>query len=274
MPRIRQLLTDFPLISAVRVCEELRVDGYRGCISILRDRLRMLRPRPRREPVVRFETQPGEQGQMDWSPYTIDFTRTGRQIVHCFSYILGFCRRQYIAFTPHHRFPMLLRRHVDAFEYFHGVTRSILYDNDKAIVLRWEGGEPIFNPAFIAFITHYQCRPVACHPRRPQTKGKIERPFSYVEGNLLNGRRFIDMDDLIAAAIYWLANVSDPHIHETTGRPPLELFLEQEKGALMRPQEDDHAAETHDRENPRPPQAAEAPPNGEGAGLMSLDGAA
>jgi len=65
------------------------------------------------------------------------------------------------------------------------------------------------------------------------SKGKIERPFQYVEGNFLAGRTFRDFADLRQGAAWWLAKKSDTHVHETTGRPPIELFLEAEKEALQ-----------------------------------------
>jgi transposase len=227
-----RLLGKYSSITAVRMREELATAGYDGGITIVQERLQRLRPRPKREPVVRFETEPGVQGQMDWSPYTIDFTGSGKQPVLCFSYILGFSRRQYIDFVTHRDFYTLIRRHVDAFGYFGGAPRQCLYDNEKTVVLRWEAGQPVFNPAFIDFITHYQCRPFACRPGRAQTKGKIERPFQYVEGNLLNARTFVDIEDLRSCARWWLSEKSDLHIHETTGQAPLELFLTQEKTRL------------------------------------------
>jgi transposase len=233
IPLIKELLEKFPRISAQRIFEEIREAGYEGGISILRDRLQKIERRPKREPVIRFETEPGWQGQMDWSPYTIAFKRTGKIKVQCFSYILGFSRRQYIDFTLHRDFYTLIRRHQDAFEYFGGVPKQCLYDSEKTIVLRWEAGRPLYNPAFIAFITHYTCRPVICRRANPQTKGKIEAPFQYVEGNLLNGREFEDPEDLRAKARWWLRERSDTHIHDTTHRPPLELFMEQEKTALQ-----------------------------------------
>jgi hypothetical protein len=64
-------------------------------------------------------------------------------------------------------------------------------------------------------------------------KGKIEAPFRYVEMNFLNGRIFQDLAELRARARWWLQEKSDTHIHDTTARPPLELFLEEERQALQ-----------------------------------------
>src|SRR5271169_4445557 len=186
---IKKLLEKFPDITGLRIFEELKDAGYTGGISILRERLTKFRAL-KKEPVMRFETEPGRQGQMDWSPYRIAFTRTGKTNVQCFSYILGFSRRQYIDFTLRHDFYSLIRRHQDTFQYFGGVPRECLYDNEKTVVLRWECGRPVFNPGFTAFITHYNCKPIACRPASPQTKGKIESPFNFVQKNLLGGRDF------------------------------------------------------------------------------------
>lgn len=230
MPRVRALLDQFPNITGERIFEELKADGYEGGISILRDRLRALRHLPKKNPVVRFETEPGAQGQMDWSPYTIRFTRTGKATVLCFSYILAFSRRQYIDFALHRDFHTLIRRHQDTFDFFGGAPAHCLYDGEKTVVLRFEAGRPVYNPAFIAFITHYECRPIAV--RRARTKGKIERPFQYIEGNLLNGREFEDFDHLRAVAGGWIKEKCDHRLHETTRRVVIELFLEQEQQAL------------------------------------------
>ena len=124
---------------------------------------------------------------MDYATYDLDFTEEGRRRVHLFSYLLGYSRRQHLRFVEAQDFETTLREHVRAFTYFGGVAATCLYDNFKVVVTAYDGDEPRYNPRFLAFATHYGFRPVACRPRRPQTKGKVERPFYYAQSNLLCG---------------------------------------------------------------------------------------
>jgi transposase len=56
---IRKIMEKYPKITGLRLFEELISAGYDGGISILRDRLRSLRPSPKQTPIIRFETDPG-----------------------------------------------------------------------------------------------------------------------------------------------------------------------------------------------------------------------
>jgi hypothetical protein len=114
--------------------------------------------------------------------------------------------------------------HVEAFHTLDGVARSCKYDSQKAVVLRWEGRQPILNLRFVDFSTHYESRVIACRPGHPDDKPGVERSFWEFERSFLNGRTFRDEDDLRVQRAHWQATVCDTRRHRKGGRTPLELF--------------------------------------------------
>ncbi|HTS53226.1 MAG TPA: IS21 family transposase [Burkholderiales bacterium] len=217
--------------TAVLVLKELRGLGYQGGYGILKDFVRLIRPKSVRRPHLRFETAPGEQGQVDLSPYELLLGGVATDVV-CFSFVLGFSRWQFIYFFLHADAHAVCYGHVLAFEKAGGVPEEILYDRMKQVVLESYRHRVVMHPLFDAMRLHYGAfRAVPLAPGYKEGKGKVENPFRYIEGHFLceHRRSFRSMDDLNEKAAVWLRDTAWPRKHGTTRERPIDrLDLERQ----------------------------------------------
>lgn len=224
---ISELLDKYrqPPVTTQRVLEKIREKGYQGGRTILGDYVASIRGKQAGEPVVYVETAPGQRGSHDWSEYHVYFTDSGtKENVIFFSFILNYCRRQYIEVVDDKTQTTLLRCLVSTFIYFDGVPREVKSDNQKACVDRWEQGKPVFNRRFLEFASWYRFKPLTITPGKPRENLRIERPFYYLEKNFLNGRSFCNLQDLKDQLLVWLQGVNDPRVHRTTRETPLNMY--------------------------------------------------
>lgn len=220
--------------TAVLVLEEIRALGYAGGYSVLKAFIRTLRPKALRRPHLRFETDPGVQGQVDLSPYEVLLAGAPVDVV-CFSLVLGFSRWQYVHFFRRADAHAVCYGHVLAFEQAGGVPAEILYDRMKQVVLESHRHRVVFHPLFEALARHYGFRVVPLAPGYKEGKGKVENPFRYVEGNFLLAHRregFQDLADLNDKALAWLRTTAWARCHGTTREVPAER-LAAERGQLL-----------------------------------------
>lgn len=224
-------------LTVPRILREIRELGYTGGRTILAQHVRNLRGPQKKERRVfrRFETPPGVESQVDWSPFRVSIAGQERR-VHCFSMIQAYSRMLFVAFHRDERLPTLLHAHVEAFSYFQGLTQRLVYDNMTTVTLGRRGGRPLWNPAFLGFCRHYGFQPHACRPRDPNRKGKIERPFPYIDSDFLRGRTFASWDDLNGEARRWLDAVANARKHETTKRVPFEMHGEERPMLIALPE--------------------------------------
>jgi transposase len=228
-PLIRKLVLEEEL-TAERVLEEIRAVGYRGGYTILREYIRGFRPRPIRRAHERFETEPGEQGQVDLSSYTVILGLAPTKVV-CFSMVFGFSRWQFIHFLLHADARSMCHCHVMAFEEAGGAPHEILYDRMKQVVIESFRDGVVFHPVFEAMVAHYGYTAIPLAPGYCEGKGKVEKPFQHVEGNFLPGRVFHDLDDLNQQARAWRDKKATRE-HRTTHEEPL-ARLELERPRLL-----------------------------------------
>jgi transposase len=224
-PYLTRRFRECPL-SAVRLLEEIRPMGYTGCVHLLRRFLATLQAPDRAlaKATVRFETPPGLQAQVDWAHCGRFPHPDGQSVpIYAFVMVLAFSRMLYVEFTTSMDLPTLLACHLNAFAFFGGWPKELLYDNMKQVKLA-PGPNGEFNPLFLDFVSHYGITPKTCRVRRPRTKGKVERMIAYVKDSFLAGRSFADLADLNAQARHWLTHTANARVHATTGRRPTDLL--------------------------------------------------
>ena len=211
---VDRLLTE-GVWNAVVVLREIQAEGYLGGKSILQQYIAPKRGlRPGRA-TVRFETQPGQQLQSDWGERVVEIARQ-RTKVHFLVNQLGYSRRFHFWCTDRedaeHTYEGLIR----SLEYFSGVPREVLVDNQKSTVLEHRAGGPRFNERFLDLAAHYSFTPRACRPNRARTKGKDERRVGYLKGHFfVRYRSFESWEHLNQLAEHWLAEETDRRLHGT-----------------------------------------------------------
>jgi transposase len=223
--RVGELLRSYPDITAQRVFEELCAEGFGGSYPVVKRYVRTVRPPPRPTPSLRTpDYGPGEMAESDWSPYEVDFTHAPKREVQAFSYVLVPGGRKFYDFFESNDLHALMDGHAEAFERFEGFAERCKYDSQKPVVLRWEGQQPIYNPRFLAFCTHYGFRPLAVRRGKPNDKPRVERSFWELERSFFNGRRFRNFEDLRAQRAHWLSAIVDQRVYK--GTTALERFAE------------------------------------------------
>ena len=215
-------LAAYPALSAVRLFEEIRAAGYEGGYDQVRRHVSEVRPQPQPDPVQRFETPPGHQGQVDFAEFK---TPWGKR--HALVVVLGYSRLMWVRYYERQTMAVVMEGLESAFRYFGGVPSELLFDQMKAVIVednREVGGRLMENTEFLRFAFHWGFRIRACRPYRARTKGKVERPVSYLRRSFFYGRDFVSDDDLNARVAGWLDRVANVRVHGTLKERPVDRF--------------------------------------------------
>jgi transposase len=210
-------------LPATVVFQEIRKQGYRGGLTILRDFVRPLKQEFVRRVTERFETLPGQQAQIDWGECGTIEVGGERKTLYVFVMVLGYSRMMYARFTTSTKLPVLLACLARAFDAL-GMPKEILVDNMKQAVDQHDvtTGTVRWNKGFLDFAEHHGFLPVASPPYWPRVKGKVERGVGYLKTSFLEGRSFTDLEDLNRQLEVWLDTVANVRVHGTTGQRPVD----------------------------------------------------
>jgi len=208
---IRAMLATDPTVAATVIRERLRRSGYAGGITILKQHLAAVRPEfLAARAFQRTSYLPGEIVQLDWwhtgvqVPVGKGQTRQAFGLVaslphsgaHAVVFSLGTTMADFLAALP----GCLAR--------LGGVAEKAVCDNDASIVARREHGRARLHPEVAALFGALRLRPVVLRPRRPTSKGHVERTIEYLETSFLPLRSFADLAELQDQHDTWATDVA------------------------------------------------------------------
>jgi transposase len=237
LPHIKEMLQtakdkDVHIPTTV-IYEDIKLLGYTGSLRWLQQVMQRheLRGRILAEEIVRFETKPGKQFQVDW----IEFPKNN---LSAFVATMGHSRVSYVQYVTDEKIDTLIECHLNAFKYFGGVPEHGLYDNMKTVIIKRNAygyGKHQLNPMFEDFAKHCGFKIKVCKPYTPKTKGKVERFNHYLRYSFHNalGVRLamknyeLNIDNANSEVLKWLDNVANVRIHSTTLQKPSILLKEE-----------------------------------------------
>lgn len=208
IPFIIETLEKYPRLRASRLYEMVKGRGYSGNPDHFRTRVACYRPRRSAEAFLRLRTLPGEQGQVDWAHFGKVKIGNALRGLFAFVMVLSWSRQVFLRFYLTAAMPSFLRGHVDAFAFFGGVPRVLLYDNLKSAVIERVGDTIRFHPTLLALAGRYRYLPRPVAPARGNQKGRVERAIRYIRDSFFAARHWVDLADLNAQATTWMEGLS------------------------------------------------------------------
>ncbi len=217
-----------------RIYNELVDKGYQGSLASVHRYLRAIKEddRTAKLATTRVETGPGQQMQYDWKEWTL--LVGGKPVkIYLHEVVLSFSRMKFYTFSLSITTADVIRVLVEAIDFFGGYALELVIDNGKQMVItHQQDGIVRYNDEFLRFCGLYGIEPSACANYRARTKGKVERPFYYVQEHLLRGLEVGDLNEF-AVKLSEFQEAYNKRPHSSLGRPPAEMFAE-EKGCLLK----------------------------------------
>ena len=233
-------LRRWPFLSASQVHDHLRenfpdlprVSGRTVFNFVVRLRVEHNLPKGSEQSFRPYERQPetpyGEYAQVDFGERWMLTCDGSQKKVYFFAMCL--CRSRY-KYVYHSERPFTTAQavydHELAFEYFGGIPRKIIYDQDRVLLNDEHLGDLVLTHGFQSLVSDSGFTPVFCRKSDPESKGMVENVVKFVKYNFLRGREFTDIASLNSQSLGWLERTANGTLHHGIRRvPSVEFALE------------------------------------------------
>ncbi|MCL2824785.1 MAG: IS21 family transposase [Polyangiaceae bacterium] len=253
-PFVRAQIEKYPRLPASRLYQMVTDLGYPGGPDHFRALVAKLRPRHSSEAFLRRRTLPGEEAQVDWADFGRHDVCGAIRRLYVFVMVLSYSRKIFLKFSYSCAMGAFLRAHVQAFEHFGGVARTLLYDNLKSAVITRVGDAIQFNDTLLELANHYRFLPKPVAVARGNEKGRVERAIQYIRTSFFPAREFRDIDHLNAQALTWVSDIADQRPWRENPKQKVCEAFEDEKTSLLplpdAPFPDEERVEVHSGKTP------------------------
>ena len=241
-PVVVKWLEAYPCMTAAQVRDWLEEKHHldaaertvRRFVANLREKYGITRKsEPRREYEAVEELPKGHQLQLDFGEKAVRDAYSSRYIKLYFAvFTLSYSRYKWGVFQDHPFMSTdLVRALYGCFDYFGGMPRQLVYDQDSIIVVSENGGDIIHTQAFSAFLSESKLDVRVCRKSDPETKGLIEASVKYVKRNFMENRLYMGLEIWNQSFEDWLVRAAKRQ-HGTTKRKPVEMFDEEQEHLL------------------------------------------
>lgn len=167
----------------------------------------------------------GEQAQVDFGEYNMRDEYGKRKKVKFFAMVLSRSRMKYVWFLDSAFSALLVAQaHENAFAFFEGLPNTIVYDQDRTMIVDENMGEIILTATFKQYTKSRNFKLHFCRKSDPESKGKVENVIGYIKKNFLYNRVYSDIETLNTEAIAWLGRTANYHPHNSTKKSPQSEF--------------------------------------------------
>lgn len=205
--------------------------NYKGSYSTIKNYIHNLKKEKTKEAIIRFETNPGQQCQIDWKESLKIINKNGEIfVINIFLSILGYSRLRYIELTLDRTQPTLFKCLTNAIKYFKGTPKEFLFDNMKTVVdqSRTQFKKPIYNQVFYSFCKDAGFIPKSCLAFKPQTKGKVEVVAKIMDRLKAYNNEFTTLEELKQIIANLMVDINSK-VHQGTKEIPIVRFQKEKE---------------------------------------------
>lgn len=231
---ILKWIRKFPDLSAAQICDWLEekfkdIDVCEGTVRNYVNNLREEYGIPKKVEKRNYEAVEdppmGHQMQVDFGEISMPDETEQMIKLRFITFVLSNSRHKYVEWLDR---PFttadVVRSHENAFRFYGGMPKEIVYDQDHLILVSENHGDLILTYEFAAYNKIREFSIHMCMKSDPESKGKIEKVVDFVKGNFAKHRTYFNLDKLNEECLSWLKRRGNGKKHHTTKKIPAKVF--------------------------------------------------